>query len=135
VAGGVPIPLDGMLSEMGVAGFGGNGFGVFGKSDGFPGVQGSSGNAAGVSGGSTKGIGVAGASTESNGGYFASAKVAQLHLEPLKTPLDNPNGNLPGRAGDLLVLRTTQREQFVTLWFCRMGGDNVKTMANWLKIA
>jgi hypothetical protein len=133
VAGGRAVPDEGSVGEVGVAGYGGLGSGVFGNASLYPGVLGNSDAAAGVAGNSEKGIGVAGFSKGSNGGYFASVIAAQLHLEPLKQAMKTPNGNLEGRAGDLLVLRTEEREQFVTLWFCRMGGDAAS--ANWLQIA
>ena len=133
VAGGVTVPADGALADIGVAGFGGGGSGVFGVSGGFPGVTGSSTSAAGVAGGSSSGVGVAGSSGASNGGYFTSARVAQIHLEPLRDALADPNGNIPGRAGDLLVLKTRQEAQIVTLWFCRTTGD--ATSAVWVSVA
>ncbi len=133
VAGGTPVPADGTLVEIGVAGFGGAGPGVFAVSAGFPGVLGSSTTAAGVAGGSARGVGVAGTSTDGNGGYFASGRAAQVHLEPLRDALNNPNGRIAGRAGDLLVLKTEREELLATLWFCRKSGDAAS--ANWVQLS
>ena len=104
VAGGVTVPADGILADIGVAGFGGD-----------------------------SGPGVVGVGRTSNGGSFSSNTVAQIHLEPLRDALADPNGSIAGRAGDLLVLKTPREEQFVTLWFCRTTGN--KATAVWVNVA
>jgi hypothetical protein len=118
------IPADSTFGNMGVGGFSLDGVGVHGKS----------GSAAGVSGGSSNGVGVAGDSGSGNGGYFSSAEVAQIHLEPHKDPLANPNGMVEGRTGDLLVLTIPLppdvKEAVATLWFCRIKGNS-----GWVQLA
>jgi hypothetical protein len=121
--GGMALPPDSTVAEVGVAWFGNHGSGVLGVSSDQPGVQGSSTQGAGVAGGSSIGVGVEGSSGRSNGGYFSSEVVAQIHLEPRRKPLADPNGTIEGRASDLLVLLTPKEEQIPTLWFCRTKGD------------
>jgi hypothetical protein len=76
-------------------------------------------------------IGVRGDSDKGNGGYFASKEVAQIHLEPHPEKLSDPNGQIEGRAGDLLVLKIRDfGGPFVTLWFCQFNGNN-----NWKQLA
>jgi hypothetical protein len=69
----------------------------------------------------------------SNGGFFSSNTVAQIHLEPLRDAFADPNGFIAGRAGDLLALKTPREEQFVTLWFCRTTGDQASAV--WVSVA
>lgn len=133
VAGDVAVPGDAALAESGVAGIAQRGVGVAGRSAEQAGVQGSSTTGPGVRGGSDAGVGVVGDSSSAVGGYFSSAAVAQLHLEPHREPLAAPGGRLPGRAGDLLVLLTPREEQNATLWFCRTTGD--ATSAVWVQLA
>jgi hypothetical protein len=52
---------------------------------------------------------------------------------PELRPWANPNGAVPGGAGDLLVLTTPREQQLATLWFCRTKGD--ATSAVWVQIA
>jgi len=67
-----------------------------------------------------------------NGGSFASARAAQVHLEPslTRTPTD-------GDAGDLLVIddpSTPARRRQAQLWFCkRSSAPGVS--ADWVRIA
>jgi hypothetical protein len=118
IAGSVPppkIPPDSTFANIGVGGF--------------------SDISTGVIGSSSKGIGVKGDSGSGNGGYFSSANVAQIHLEPHKGFLLDPNGRTDGRAGDLLVLRSVQQqfehhEPVATLWFCRSAG-----LSGWVQLA
>ncbi|MCC6173897.1 MAG: hypothetical protein IT305_01230 [Chloroflexi bacterium] len=133
VAGTAVVPADGTLPEVGVAGISSTGFGVSGASVIQAGVSGTPASGPGVAGGSTSGVGVAGGSTSDVGGYFSSATVAQIHLEPHRDPLDDPNGSIAGRTGDLLVLRTPRERQIATLWFCRTSGD--ASAAIWIKLA
>lgn len=147
VAGGVTVPADAIVAEIGVAGFGGPavnvGIGVLGVSSSSPGVSGTSTSAAGVAGSSTSapgvaatsssGVGVSGSSAGSNGGWFRSGTVAQIHLEPLRDPLVSPQGVIPGVAGDLLVLTPRAERVTATLWFCTTTGD--ETTAQWVNIA
>ena len=44
-----------------------------------------------------------------------------------------PNGSIRGSAGDLLVLQQVADEQSVSLWFCRMSGNESTVI--WVKIA
>jgi hypothetical protein len=125
IAGDVPIakiPSDLTFANMGVGGFSDSSVGVFGIS----------GSSQGVIGSSSKGIGVRGDSGSGNGGYFFSAEVAQIHLEPHKDFLVDPNGTVEGKAGDLLVLRLSQQqlEPVATLWFCRSTG-----LSGWAQLA
>jgi hypothetical protein len=132
----VAVPPDGTLADIGVAGYGGgSGPGVVGVSvsGSAPGVSGTSTSVAGISGNSNSGVGIFGTSRMSNGGFFSSNTVAQIHLDPLRDALADPNGFIAGSAGDLLVLKTPREEQFVTLWFCRTTGD--KTSAVWVNVA
>ena len=147
VAGGVTVPADATVAEIGVAGFGGPavnvGIGVLGVSSSSPGVSGTSTSAAGVAGSSTSapgvaatsssGVGVSGSSAGSNGGWFRSGTVAQIHLEPLRDPLVSPQGVIPGVAGDLLVLTPRGERVTATLWFCTTTGE--ETTAQWVNIA
>jgi hypothetical protein len=132
VAGGVTVPPAGAAADTGVAGFSEVGFGVSGASSRQAGVVGTSDGGPGVLGGSTGGVGVVGNSGTAVGGYFSSERLAQVHLEPHRDPLGSPNGTIPGRAGDLIVLRTRRESDLVTLWFCRRSGN--ETTAAWVQI-
>jgi hypothetical protein len=134
----------GLAQGVGVRGKGDNGgvqgigteaaFGVQGTSDLGPGVDGFSPDDTGVQGRSDSGTGVQGTSTRGIGGVFSSGSLAaQIRLQPHPEPLANPNGSVPGSAGDLLVLQQVADEQSVNLWFCRMSG-NASTVI-WVKIA
>jgi hypothetical protein len=116
------IPPDSTFANMGMGGFSDISVGVFGMS----------GSARGVVGHSKGGAGVAGDSDLGNGGYFSSATAAQIHLEPHKDFLADPNGTVKGKAGDLLVLRLSQQqlEPVATLWFCRSTG-----LSGWTQLA
>ena len=133
VAGGVTLPADATVAEVGVAGFGGTGVGVLGVSGSLPGVSGTSTSASGVVGTSGSGAGVVGGSDTNRGGWFSSGSVAQIHLAPLRTPLTNPNGVIAGLAGDLLVLTPRADRIGATLWFCTTTGD--VTTASWVNVA
>lgn len=133
IAGTAAVPSDGEFAAVGVVGIGAGGSGVAGIATDRPGVDGHSDTAAGVAGASAKGVGVAGFSEGSVGGYFASARVAQLHLDPLRDALTTPTGAIEGRGGDLLVLKSRREEQIATLWFCRTSGD--ASTAVWVQIA
>lgn len=133
VAGGVPVPVDTAVTNIGVAGISDAGFGVSGLSVEQAGVEGSSTNGPGIRGDSVRTVGVAGNSDQAVGGSFFSKEVAQIHLEPHPKPMDDPNGKMAGRSGDLLVVTQIQETQNATLWFCRTKGD--AGSANWIKLA
>jgi hypothetical protein len=121
LAGGTAIPS---ISESGNSGvYGAGPIGVRGEGSIGPGVLGTStGGAAGVAGGSTGGVGVAGNSAKAVGGYFASQEAAQIHLDPHPKFLNDPNGQIEGRAGDLLVTQGDESGN-ATLWFCQKKGN------------
>jgi hypothetical protein len=99
LAGDVAIPPFSETADKGVYGKGQ--VGVYGQGGTGVGVVGISEPAVGVFGASNTDAGVKGSSAASNGGYFESADVAQVHLEPHDKPIADPNGNIAGRAGDL----------------------------------
>ncbi len=124
IAGKVSVPADATLSNVGVAGWAGVGPGVLGYSE----------NSHAIRGISNKSPAVFGSSGDSNGGYFESERVAQIHLQPLRDEIPDPNGIIPGFPGDILVTKsrsTKDRSVWVAgLWFCKMQGTN-----NWVTIA
>jgi hypothetical protein len=83
---------------------------------------------------SDTGPAIVGSSAGSNGGYFESGKIAQIHLEPLRDEIADPNGIIPGVAGDVLVTKRSLRdkpdEPQAFLWFWKVKGTN-----NWVNIA
>jgi hypothetical protein len=110
VAGDVsPVPADSSSGSSGVAGFARTGAGIFGRSD--------------------ENVAVLAESESSYGGFFSSGKVAQIHLQPHKGDVADPNGAISGLAGDLLVLRPSEKESLVQLWFCRAVG-----FTNWVQL-
>jgi hypothetical protein len=133
VAGTAEVPADADITEIGVFGIGRSGPGVLGRAPGFPGVMGTSEGAAGVFGSADRGVGVAGYSEGAVGGHFASARVAQVHLEPLRDPITTPNGVIKGEAGDLLAIRSPREEQLCSLWFCRTSGTSATAI--WVQLA
>lgn len=135
IAGTAAAPPDGDLADMGVVGWSERGSGVYGRSKIRPGVTGGSDEAAGVVGASTLGVGVSGISRKGNGGYFVSRRVAQVHLDPLRDPIPNPNGIVPGRPGDMLVTRSSEGLNDAELWFCRRGDGKSASATSWVRVA
>jgi hypothetical protein len=128
LAGGAADPGDGPLMDIGVAGAATIG----------PGAAGSSTSGPGVLGTSTSGPGVRGDSGSTVGGFFTSRVLAQLHLDPHRRQLANPNGTIAGSLGDLLVLQQRrqldrQNQLIGTLWFCRISGNAASAV--WVQVA
>jgi hypothetical protein len=67
-------------------------------------------------------IGVRGVGVKGVGGYFDSREVAQTHLEPHKPFLNDPNGQIDGQAGDLLVVQGDESGS-ANLYFCQRTGN------------
>ncbi|OXR40053.1 hypothetical protein B7C42_07857 [Nocardia cerradoensis] len=136
-----PAGVVGVAAGIGVRGKGDSG-GVFGQgTQAAAGVTGSSelGSGvvgfgdAGVMGISSDGFGVMGVSDSGIGGVFDSAGSAQVRLIPRTVEVSDPNGNIAGQAGDLLVLQFQREQQIATLWFCSRTGD--LATATWVQVA
>jgi hypothetical protein len=121
VAGGVTLPLATATANVGVFGAAIKGAGVSGNSDLGVGVRGESGGS----------VGVVGVSTKDRAGVFESRALAQIRLVPLNIP--TPQGNVPGKGGDLLATQDPRERNVCHLWFCALEGD--AGTAVWVQVA
>ncbi|MGO1072496.1 hypothetical protein [Lysobacter sp. CA199] len=125
------------------------GYGVMGRSFNTVGVVGIAGDDPGVSltepppragvyGYGKEAVGVMASSESNRGGHFKSAKLAQIHLVPMKSPGKNdPNGLVDGKSGDLLALENDDAaggDVRCSLWFC-VGKNPGSGAAQWVLIA
>jgi hypothetical protein len=136
VEGGSVRRPDSETARSGVVGLSDAHLGVRGITTSGTGVQGEAGKGVGVRGTATDGAGVVGTSQSNVGGRFESSKRAQVQLSPLRGLGTDPNGRIPGEAGDLLTMigrDDGSGQQIASLWFCQIGDGNVET-TQWVQL-